>query len=109
MKIFGIIPARLNSTRLPRKALINIKNKTLIQRVYENIKKNSKLEDVFVATNDTEIQENIMSFGGHFIITTKNHLNGTERCNEAINKLKATIHNDDIILNVQCDEQGILC
>ena len=47
MKIYGIIPARLNSTRLPEKALINLNNKTLIQRVYENIKKNKKLENIF--------------------------------------------------------------
>ena len=88
MKIFGIIPARLNSKRLPKKALIKIKNKTLIQRVYENIKKIRILEDIFIATNDEEIQKNIESFGGQCIITKQNHLNGTERCNEAVNNAK---------------------
>ena len=102
MKIFGIIPARLNSTRLPRKALIKINEKTLIQRVYENITKIKRLESVFIATNDKEIKNEVHKFGGNVITTTKNHSNGTERCREAISKLK--IQNEDIVLNIQCDE-----
>ena len=88
MKIFGIIPARLNSTRLPRKALIQINEKTLIQRVYENIKKITRLEAVFVATNDTEIKNEVHKFSGNVITTKKNHSNGTARCYEAVKKLK---------------------
>ena len=107
MKIIGIIPARLDSTRLPRKALININNKTLIQRVYENTRKANILENIFVATNDLEIQKNIKSFGGQFIVTKKSHLNGTERCNEAINNLKMHVFENDVIVNIQCDEPMI--
>ena len=105
MKIFGIIPARLNSTRLPRKALIKINKKTLIQRVYENITKITRLEAVFVATNDTEIKNEVHKFSGNVITTKKNHSNGTERCYEAVKKLK--IQDDDIVLNIQCDEPMI--
>ena len=102
MKMYGIIPARLNSTRLPEKALFDLNNKTLIQRVYENIKKNKKLEKLFVATNDKKIKDNVLSFGGNIIDTEKNHLNGTERCFEASNKVN--IKDEDIILNIQCDD-----
>ena len=105
--MYGIIPARLNSTRLPEKALFDLNNKTLIQRVYENIKKNKKLEKLFVATNDKKIKDNVLSFGGNVIDTKKNHLNGTERCFEASNKVN--IKDEDIILNIQCDEPTIDC
>tara|TARA_B100000579_G_scaffold407514_1_gene394842 strand:+ start:55 stop:765 length:711 start_codon:yes stop_codon:yes gene_type:complete len=102
MKIFGIIPARLNSTRLPKKALIKIKDKTLIQRVYENIKYSDKIKHLVIATNDKEIEKNVKSFGGDVVYTKENHTNGTERCREAVKKLK--IQDDDIVLNIQCDE-----
>ena len=85
MKIYGIIPARLNSTRLPEKALINLDNKTLIQRVYENVIKNTILENLFVATNNKKIKDSVKSFGGNVIDTQGIHLNGTERCFEASN------------------------
>ena len=102
MKIFGIIPARLNSTRLPKKALIKIKDKTLIQRVYENIKSSDKIKHLVIATNDKEIEKNVKSFGGDVVYTKENHTNGTERCLEAVKKIK--IQDDDIVLNIQCDE-----
>ena len=103
--MYGIIPARLNSTRLPEKALIVLKNKTLIQRVYENVIKNTILENLFVATNNKKIKDTVKSFGGNVIDTQGIHLNGTERCFEASNKINT--ENEDIILNIQCDEPTI--
>ena len=103
--MYGIIPARLNSTRLPKKALIVLKNKTLIQRVYENVIKNTILENLFVATNNKKIKDTVKSFGGNVIDTQDIHLNGTERCFEASNKINT--ENEDIILNIQCDEPTI--
>jgi len=52
MKFLGIIPARYASSRFPGKPLIDIEGKTMIQRVYEQVKKSTKLNEVVVATDD---------------------------------------------------------
>jgi 3-deoxy-manno-octulosonate cytidylyltransferase (CMP-KDO synthetase) len=101
MRSLAIIPARLNSTRLAEKALININGKSMIQRVYEQVKKCKDINDVIIATDDLKIYKHVESFKGHVMMTHNNHLSGTERCNEASQKLKKKY---DIIINVQGDE-----
>lgn len=101
MKTIVIIPARLESTRLPEKPLIKIQGISLIHRVYKRIKKcNSKL-DIVVATDSYKIAEHVKSFGGEFILTSNKHISGTERCNEALQSLKEKY---DLAINVQGDE-----
>ena len=104
MKIIGIIPARYNSQRLSNKPLININGKPLIQCTYEAVL-NSKVFDLIYITTDSEkIKKIVEQFGAKCILTSIKHRNGTERCVELINKLKATISNNDLIVNTQCDE-----
>lgn len=98
MKIIGIIPARLNSVRLPRKPLLKINDKTLIEVVYNNCKK-SNLDDVIVACDSKEIYDEVIKFGGKAIISKKIHKNGTSRIAEAALELQA-----DFIVNIQGDE-----
>lgn len=104
MKVVGIIPARYESTRFPGKPLVNIKGKSMIQRVYEQCKKSKQLSDVIVATDDERIYNHIKSFCGKVIMTNKNHLTGTERCNEATRSMNIDA---DIIINIQGDEPFI--
>ena len=59
MKIIGIIPARMESTRLPGKPLIKLGNKSMIQRVYESAIKCGQLNDLFVATPNDEIYDHV--------------------------------------------------
>ncbi|MFT6982348.1 MAG: 3-deoxy-manno-octulosonate cytidylyltransferase (CMP-KDO synthetase), partial [Crocinitomicaceae bacterium] len=59
MKIIGIIPARYESSRFPGKPLIDLKGKTMIQRVYEGAKKATKLSQVIVATDDQRIYDHV--------------------------------------------------
>jgi 3-deoxy-manno-octulosonate cytidylyltransferase (CMP-KDO synthetase) len=101
MRILAIIPARLNSTRLAEKPLININGKSMIQRVYEQVKKCEDINDIIIATDDIKIYNHVESFKGSVIMTNNKHLSGTERCNEANKKLKKKY---DIIINVQGDE-----
>lgn len=100
MKIACIIPARYASTRLPGKPLADIAGKPMIQRVYERVAQAKVPTDVIVATDDQRVFEVVKSFGGQVVMTSPNHLNGTDRLAEV-----ATAHPDlDVIINVQGDE-----
>ena len=99
-----IIPSRLAAKRLPNKPLIKINNKSLIMHVYEKAMK-SDLGDVYVATCDKEIAEEVSKNGGKFIMTSSKHLSGTDRVYEAGKKLN--LQNIDYVINVQGDEPMI--
>lgn len=100
MKILGIIPARFASTRFPGKPLIDLAGKTMIQRVYEQAKKASSLNEVVVATDDERIFKAVESFGGKAVFTSDKHQSGTDRCAEVAEKLSGF----DAVINIQGDE-----
>ncbi len=93
-----IIPARLKSTRLPNKMILDICGKSLIQRVYEQAKK-SNADEVIVATDNIQIIEIIEKIGGVAILTSESHQSGTDRIAEAVQNLDL-----DFIVNLQGDE-----
>lgn len=99
MKIIGIIPARYESSRFPGKPLIDLKGKTMIQRVYEGAKKSKMLNEVIVATDDLRIKEEVLRFGGKVVMTSKDHLSGTDRCGEVAAEIDC-----DVVINIQGDE-----
>lgn len=102
MKILGVIPARYESTRFPGKPLVDIKGKTMIQRVYEqSILAN--LNKVVVATDDERIAAEVKRFGGEFVMTASTHQSGTDRCAEVVQNLPGY----DIVINIQGDEPFI--
>lgn len=103
MKVVGIIPARYNSTRFPGKPLAMIKGKTMIQRVCEQAWK-SKLDAVVVATDDIRIADEVLGFGGQYVMTDPNHQSGTDRCCEALEMLETQY---DAVVNIQGDEPFI--
>ena len=103
MKVVGIIPARYNLKRFPGKPLAMIKGKTMIQRVCEQAWK-SKLDAVVVATDDMRIAEEVLSFGGQYVLTDPKHPSGTDRCREALDSLE---NQYDAVVNVQGDEPFI--
>ena len=103
MKVVGIIPARYASTRFPGKPLAMIKGKTMIRRVCEQAWK-SKLDAVVVATDDVRIADEVMGFGGRYVLTDPNHRSGTDRCREALDLLE---NQYDAVINIQGDEPFI--
>lgn len=103
MKILGIIPARYASTRFPAKALVDIHTKSMVQRVYEQAKKCSSLNEVLIATDDERIFEHVKSFGGKVVMTSIHHQSGTDRCAE----VAATLPEFDVVINIQGDEPFI--
>jgi len=99
MKVNAIIPARYESSRLAGKPLLKIKDKTIIEMVYERTCSSSLLDDVVVATDDRRIFDHVLSFGGKVVMTSSEHRSGTDRIAEVAKGLDA-----DVIVNVQGDE-----
>lgn len=102
MKFIAIIPARYASTRFPGKPLAILGGKTVIQRVYEQV--SSVLDEVYVATDDERIFQAVEGFGGRAVMTRADHKSGTDRIEEAAEKIGSTA---DVIINVQGDEPFI--
>lgn len=103
MKVIGIIPSRYASTRFPSKPLHMIKGKTMIQRVWEQAWK-SKLDAVVVATDDIRIADEVLKFGGQYVMTDPKHRSGTDRCREALYTVEEQY---DAVVNIQGDEPFI--
>ncbi len=101
----GIIPARLESVRLPRKLLLPLGGKSVIERVYEKVKKISLFSEVYIATDSEEILKEAEKFGAKVLKTSANPRSGTERIIEAVGKLP--VLENDVIINIQGDEPFI--
>ena len=102
MKFIGIIPARYASTRFPGKPLAMLGGRTVIQRVYEQAA--AVLEEAYVATDDERIFKAVEEFGGRVIMTRQDHKSGTDRIEEAAEKIGTQA---DVIINIQGDEPFI--
>ena len=99
----GIIPARFNSTRLKGKPLMKIGEKTMIEHVYSRASK--VLDNLIVATDDKNIFDTVINFGGNVVLTEKDHLNGTSRCLEAVDIWSKELEKSfNYIINIQGDE-----
>ena len=102
MKKVIIIPARLDSSRLPKKVLLDLKGKTVLQRVYEQCLKVKNVDGVYIATDSIEIKEVCETFTNKVVITKSTHQSGTDRIGEAVSAIAC-----DIVINVQGDEPFI--
>jgi 3-deoxy-manno-octulosonate cytidylyltransferase (CMP-KDO synthetase) len=103
MKAVAIIPARIASTRLPRKILREIAGQTMLQRVYEAAKGCKLLSDVIVATDSPEILEVCQKHGWRAQLTSDKHKSGTDRVREVAQTFGE--HDAiDVFVNVQGDE-----
>lgn len=101
-KIVGLIPARLDATRLPDKPLAEIAGKPMLWHVWERARRAVCLSDVYIATPDEQIVEATEKFGGKAIRTSDKHRSGTDRLAEAASHLG--LQPDDIVVNIQGDE-----
>jgi 3-deoxy-manno-octulosonate cytidylyltransferase (CMP-KDO synthetase) len=97
--IIAIIPARYGSTRFPGKSLAMIKDKPMIQWVYERTKLSKLVQRVIVATDDDRILKAVRAFGGEAVMTSPVHATGTDRIAEVVRDLAC-----DLVVNVQGDE-----
>ena len=105
MKNLIIIPARLESTRLPNKPLADINGEPMIAHVYKRAKE-ANIANVIVAAGNAEIKEVIENIGGEAILTNPDHASGSDRIYEALNMYDKE-SKFDIIVNLQGDLPNI--
>lgn len=99
MKAVGIIPARLFSTRFPRKILHSIDGKPMVVHVYERACEAASLSTVIIAIDHEDTEEVLKNYGVEMVMTQKNHKSGSDRVAEVAQNLDA-----EIIMNIQGDE-----
>lgn len=99
-KVICVIPARLGSTRLARKALRTIEGKTLVERVWSQARASSQVTEVVIATDSEEIAAVVNGFGGRAVITSPEISCGSARVAVAAAQIGGSW---DIVLNVQGD------
>ena len=96
----GVIPARIGSTRFPRKLLYQIEGKSIIEHVFSQAQLSKKIDKLIVATDSNEIAS--LFNPSDVILTNISHQSGTDRVGEAVQKIDY-----DIIVNIQGDEPKI--
>ena len=96
----GIIPARLNSTRLPNKILSDISGKPMIAHVMERALKSTKLDKVILGVDSLETINHLSKYEFEIHMTSDKHISGTDRVNEVAQKFPEA----EIIINIQGDE-----
>lgn len=101
--VYGFIPARLASTRLPQKLLLRETGKPLIQHTWESARRAKSLNDLIVVTDSEEIAVAVRAFGGRAEITGE-HPSGTDRIAEVVRR---NYSHAEIVVNVQGDEPEI--
>jgi len=99
-----LIPSRLSATRLPGKPLLKINGTSIISHVVKKAKE-ADIGDVYVATEDKEILDDVNLNGGKAVLTSNIHKTGTDRINECFEKLD--LKNIEYIINLQGDEPEI--
>tara|TARA_B100001113_G_scaffold47228_1_gene33849 strand:+ start:209 stop:958 length:750 start_codon:yes stop_codon:yes gene_type:complete len=99
MKI-GVVPARLNSTRLPRKILADLNGKPLIAHVMERALEAKSLDKVILAVDSEETIKTLEQYDFDMVLTSSDHVSGTDRIAEVIEE----IPDAEIIINIQGDE-----
>ncbi len=104
LKVLAVIPARFASTRFPGKPLALIKSKTMLQRVYEQAKKATAVNQIIIATDHDDIANHARQFGAEVMMTRQDHASGTDRIAEVVSRLTTTF---DVIVNIQGDEPFI--
>ena len=94
----------MSATRLPGKPLLKINDLSIISHVFKKAQE-TKLGEVYVATEDQEIADDVTRNGGNAVLTSRDHKTGTDRIHEALQKIN--IKDVDLIMNLQGDEPAI--
>jgi 3-deoxy-manno-octulosonate cytidylyltransferase (CMP-KDO synthetase) len=100
MKKIAVIPARLESTRLKKKLLLELDGKSIVQNTYEKAAKAKLLDEVWIATDSQELVDHCKNFTDNVMLTSDQHQSGSDRVAEMAEKNPDW----DLLINVQGDE-----
>ncbi|MGI9626578.1 MAG: 3-deoxy-manno-octulosonate cytidylyltransferase [Longimicrobiales bacterium] len=100
-RVLGVIPARLGSTRLPRKPLQPLLGTPLIGWVWDRVRQFTSLDRVVVATDAPEVRDLCSQWGAEVVLTSPDHPSGTDRVHEVVTGLEEDF---SVVVNVQGDE-----
>ena len=98
--IVGIIPARIGSKRFPKKILADIDGKPMVVHVAERAMQSKLLEKVILAIDSNEVKQVLSDFDLEIVMTSKDHVSGTDRVTEVVKGLDSA----ELIINIQGDE-----
>lgn len=101
-EVLAVIPARLSSSRFPRKVLYPYRGRPLLYYVWKAVGKARRIDRVLIATDSREIAEIATGFGADIFISKRNHLSGTDRVAEAAAKFSGSV-----VVNIQGDNLGL--
>ncbi|MCL1891941.1 MAG: 3-deoxy-manno-octulosonate cytidylyltransferase [Alphaproteobacteria bacterium] len=107
MKTVVIIPCRAGAERLPRKHLLDINGKSLMQRVYENVAAKFNPADIFIAVDGEEYFAHAKSFGAQAIMTDPDLPSGTDRIAAALDAIDPNGDKYDFVINFQGDDVNV--
>lgn len=99
MDVIGVIPARYSSSRFEGKVVADIFGKPLLQYVWERARQSLILEEVIIACDHETVARTAQDFGAKVVMTSKDHVSGTDRICEVVNPLEVKI-----VINIQGDE-----
>jgi 3-deoxy-manno-octulosonate cytidylyltransferase (CMP-KDO synthetase) len=99
MTTLAVIPARLDSKRLPGKVLRRVGGKPLVQLVYERVARAQRVDEVLIATDSREVDAACRAFTSSVFFSRHPHASGTDRTAEVARSMNA-----EVVINVQCDE-----
>lgn len=102
MKVLCVLPARLGSERIPRKPLVRLAGRPLVEWSWRSARAVEAFDEVWVATDSDEIAEVVEGFGGRAVLTEPGHPSGTDRVAEAAARPEARSY--EIVVNYQADE-----
>ncbi len=98
-RVIGVIPARLGSTRFPRKVLADVGGKPLVERAFERLAASSRVEDLLVATDSEEVERVVRAFGGRVVVVSEPCASGSDRVAAAVRGEAC-----DVVVNLQADQ-----
>src|SRR6187431_2899156 len=102
MRVLGVIPARLGSTRLPNKPLQLLAGEPLVTRVVERVLEHELVDEVAVATDSARVAEVVERLGVRAVLTDPAHPSGTDRVAEVAQRREYV--GFDVVANIQGDE-----
>ena len=102
MRVLGVIPARLGSTRLPHKPLQLLAGEPLITRVIERVRDHGLVDELVVATDSSQVAEVVKQSGVKPVLTADTHISGTDRVAEVASQPAFAAY--DLVVNIQGDE-----